>query len=82
MTRILIVPDSFKGTYTAVEVADAIASGVESAGHTAIRMPVADGGEGTLDALAEPLGLARIEVETVNPWRAPCRGLLGMSPDG
>jgi len=82
VTRILIAPDSFKGTYTAVEVADAIASGVESAGHTAIRMPVADGGEGTLDALAGPLGLARIEVEAVNPWRAPCRGLLGMSPDG
>lgn len=75
-------PRQLQGTYTAVEVADAIASGVESAGHTAIRMPVADGGEGTLDALAGPLGLARIEVEAVNPWRAPCRGLLGMSSDG
>ena len=82
MTRILIAPDSFKGTYTAVEAADAIASGAESAGHTAIRMPVADGGEGTLEVLAEPLGLDRIEVEAVNPWRTPCRGLLGMSPDG
>lgn len=80
--RVLVAPDSFKGTYTATQVADAIATGAESAGHTAIRMPVADGGEGTLAALTEPLRLERIRVDAVNPWRRPCRGLLGLSPDG
>ncbi len=80
--RILIAPDSFKGTYTAAEVADAIAAGAESAGHEAVRMPVADGGEGTLDVLTDPLGLERIDVDAVNPWRVPCPGFFGLSPDG
>lgn len=80
--RFLVAPDSFKGTYTATEVADAIATGVESAGRHAVRMPVADGGEGTVDALTAPLHLARIEVDAVNPWRQPCTGWYGLSPDG
>lgn len=80
--RILVAPDSFKGTFSAEEVAEAIAAGAESAGHTAIRMPVADGGEGTLAALEAPLGLERIRVDAVNPWRVPCPGLLGMAADG
>ncbi|UYP20127.1 glycerate kinase [Rhodococcus sp. Z13] len=80
--RVLVVPDSFKGTYTAAEVAEAVATGAEAAGHEAVRMPVADGGEGTLAALTGPLRLEHVEVEAVNPWRVPCRGVLGLSPDG
>lgn len=80
--RILIAPDSFKGTYRAAEVAEAVASGAESAGHEAVRLPVADGGEGTLDALTGPLRLDHVTVETVNPWRVPCPGVFGLAPDG
>lgn len=80
--RFLIAPDSFKGTFGAGEVADAIAAGVTAAGHDAIRMPVADGGEGTLDALTVPLHLERVDVDSVNPWRQPCRGWFGLAPDG
>jgi glycerate kinase len=62
---ILVAPDSFKGTFSAVEVSAAIASGLEAAGRPVDLCPVADGGEGTLDALggelvtvpvADPLG--------------------------
>jgi glycerate kinase len=49
--RVLIAPDSFKGTMSATDVADALAAGVHEAGGTADLCPVADGGEGTLDAL-------------------------------
>jgi glycerate kinase len=49
---ILIAPDSFKGTFSAREVADAVAAGVREAGGTPVPVPIADGGEGTLDALA------------------------------
>jgi glycerate kinase len=56
---VLVAPDSFKGTLTAVEVADAIGAGVRAAGHDADVCPVADGGEGTLDVLAPALDLAR-----------------------
>lgn len=49
--RIVIAPDKFKGTATAREIADAIAATVRHAGHEAITVPMADGGDGTLDAL-------------------------------
>ncbi|MGV9734461.1 glycerate kinase [Rhodococcus aetherivorans] len=80
--RVLIAPDSFKGTYRAAEVAEEVAAGAESAGLEAIRMPVADGGDGTLDVLTGPLGLELIEMESVNPWRAPCSGSFGLGEDG
>jgi len=54
--RVLVAPDSFKGTFTAVQVAGALAAGLEHAGATVDRCPVADGGEGTLEVLLGPLG--------------------------
>ena len=51
----LVAPDSFKGTFSAPEVAAAIARGLRSAGREAVELPVADGGEGTLDALLTTL---------------------------
>ncbi len=53
--RIVIAPDSFKESCSAHEVAAAIAAGVQQAIPTAdcIRIPIADGGEGTIDAILE-----------------------------
>jgi glycerate 2-kinase len=51
MTTILVAPDSFKGTFTSVQVAQYIAAGIREEGLTAIECPLADGGEGTLDVL-------------------------------
>ena len=48
---VLCCPDKFRGSLTAREAADALAAGVERAGRTAVRLPLADGGEGTLDVL-------------------------------
>jgi glycerate 2-kinase len=58
-TTILVAPDSFKGTFSSAAVAAAIGRGLEDAGHEVDLCPVADGGEGTLAALAPALGLAR-----------------------
>lgn len=69
--RILIAPDSFKGTFSAAEVARAIADGVRAAGARAKQMPVADGGEGTEEILGAALGASRIHAQTVGPWREP-----------
>jgi glycerate 2-kinase len=53
---VLVAPDSFKGTLTAAEVAEALARGLEGAGAGADRCPLADGGEGTGEALgAQPV---------------------------
>lgn len=49
--RVLIAPDKFKGTATAREVANALAAAVDAHGATAVIQVLADGGEGTLDAL-------------------------------
>jgi len=56
MTVVLVVaaPDKFRGTATAREVAGAIARAVTAAGHSCDEVPMADGGEGTLDALGGP----------------------------
>lgn len=56
--RILIAPDSFKGSLTSVEAAAAMAAGIRSAIPEAeiITMPLADGGEGTVDVLLSLLG--------------------------
>jgi glycerate 2-kinase len=53
---ILVAPDSFKGTFAAGEVAEAVGRGVRAAGVPVDLCPAADGGEGTLAALAGPLG--------------------------
>ena len=50
-TTILVAPDSFKGTFSAGEVAEAIGRGLQARGRPVDLCPVADGGEGTLDAL-------------------------------
>jgi len=52
----LVAPDSFKGTFTASEVAAAIARGLRAGGQEANELPVADGGEGTQAALLNALG--------------------------
>jgi glycerate 2-kinase len=50
-TAVLVAPDSFKGTFTAVEIASAAGRGLTAGGFAVDLCPVADGGEGTLAAL-------------------------------
>src|SRR5205809_920482 len=49
--RLLAAPDKFRGTLTAREAAAAIAAGAARTGWDAVELPLADGGEGTLDVL-------------------------------
>lgn len=49
--QLLAAPDKFRGTLTAREAAAAIAAGAARAGWAAIGLPLADGGDGTLDVL-------------------------------
>ena len=49
--RVLAAPDKFKGTLSARQAAAAIALGAKRAGWDAVELPLADGGEGTLDVL-------------------------------
>ena len=79
LTRgVLVSPDSFKGTFTAWQVADAIATGVEEAGAPATRMPIADGGEGTMAALLTALGGEERVVTVSDPLGHPTDARFGL----
>lgn len=69
--RVLVAPDAFKGTYAAAEVADAIAAGLEDGGARARRLPLGDGGEGTMVALARALGGELREAVVADPLGRP-----------
>ncbi len=71
--RILVAPDKFRGTLSGAEAAAALGAGLRRGGHEVIELPLADGGEGTLDVLGGanksstvtgPLGDS-----VVAPWR-------------
>ncbi len=66
--KIIICPDSFKGSLTAVEAAEAINEGIHSvcSGCNTIMRPLADGGEGTSATIASINEAASISVETFN----------------
>jgi glycerate kinase len=67
MPSIVVAPDSFKGTFSAVAVADAIGRGIERAGMRADLCPVADGGEGTVDVVLASLGGRLVKVPAHDP---------------
>jgi glycerate 2-kinase len=68
MSHVVIAPDKFKGTLTAAQVAVHVAAGLERAcpGLRYVLVPVADGGDGTVDA-AEAAGYRRVELEVRGP---------------
>ena len=78
--RIAIAPDSFKGTLTAAQAADAIAEGLARAlppGSAFERIPMADGGEGTVDAWLAATGAERVECVAEDPLGRPVRAAYG-----
>ena len=80
---VLVAPDSFKGTFSAPKVAGAIGRGLERAGLMPPDLcPVADGGEGTLDALLPQLGGELIAVEVLDPLGREIRAGFGLVEDG
>jgi glycerate kinase len=62
-----VAPDSFKGTFTAPEVAAAIGAGLARVGLEVDSCPVADGGEGTRDVLVSALGGRRVSTRVLDP---------------
>jgi glycerate kinase len=82
MRRFLVAPDSFKGTFTATEVAEAIAAGIEAGGGEADRCPVADGGEGTMAVLLAALGGELRSAPVSDPLRRPIEASFGLLTDG
>jgi glycerate kinase len=82
--KILITPDSFKGSARSPEVAAAMARGVRQTLPEAeiLELPVGDGGEGTIDALVAATGGSFSEHQVEGPLGAPVRARLGLLGDG
>ena len=78
----LVAPDAFKGTFSAQEVAAAVARGLRSAGREAVELPVADGGEGTIDALMSTLSGEERSVEVSDPLGRPIEAAYALIDDG
>lgn len=65
--HVLVAPDKFKGSLTAAEVAATVAAAL---GVPAVELPVADGGDGTVDA-AVAAGFDRVTVRVTGPTGEP-----------
>jgi glycerate kinase len=82
--RIVIAPDSFKGSLSSVEVARALAAGWRRArpGDELLLAPLADGGEGTLDAIEAAGGWVRRRSPAHDPLGRPIEAAWLQSADG
>lgn len=81
--KIVIAPDSYKESLSALEVASAIEAGFREIYPDAeyIKLPVADGGEGTVEAMVAATQGRVVEVEVTGPLGEPVQGFYGISGD-
>jgi len=83
MSRAVVCPDKFRGSLRADEVARAMAEGVRRAGFDEIvELPLADGGEGTLDTLLAARGGSRRTTRVTGPLGDPVDAEWGVLPGG
>lgn len=81
--KIVIAPDSYKESLSALDVACAIEDGFREIFPDAqyVKLPVADGGEGTVEAMVAATQGRVVNVEVTGPLGSPVRGFYGISGD-
>jgi glycerate kinase len=81
--KIVIAPDSFKESLSALQVAAAIEAGMRDIWPDAqyLKVPVADGGEGTVQAMIDATGGRRVEVRATGPLGEPLDAFYGLAGD-
>jgi glycerate kinase len=82
--KIVIAPDSYKESLTALEVATEIEAGFREVFPKAeyIKLPMADGGEGTVAAMVAATGGTLDEVNVTGPLGEPVKACYGLTGDG
>ncbi len=82
--RIIVAPDSFKGSVSALGVAEAMERGIHAVFPEAqvLKVPIADGGEGTVEALVAATGGKLMHSDVQGPLGASVRAHWGISGDG
>lgn len=83
MKKIVIAPDSYKGCLSALEAARAIEKGLRRIMPEAeyLLLPLADGGEGTLDALLRTPGARAVQIKTFDAFMRPAEARIAELPD-
>ena len=84
MTKYVVAPDSFKESMTAKEVCNAMERGIKQANPAAevIKVPMADGGEGTVDSLVDATNGQRVIVEVTGPLGNKISAYYGILGNG
>ena len=84
MTKYVVAPDSFKERMTAKEVCNAMEKGIKKADPAAevIKVPMADGGEGTVDSLVDATHGQRVIVEVTGPLGNKISAYYGILGNG
>lgn len=84
MRKYVVIPDSFKGCLSSGEICDIIAREICRRDPEArvCALPVADGGEGTVDAFLGALGGEKVAVPCRDPYGRPLTAHYGLFPDG
>jgi len=82
--KVVVAPDSFKECLSALQVAEAVARGLRRADAAAevVLVPMADGGEGTVDAVVDATGGRRLRTTVTGPLGDPVEATFGVSGDG
>mgnify|MGYP001307963438 CR=1 FL=1 len=84
MKKIVIAVDSFKGTMSSIEVCDIIEEGFKKIlpDISTVKVPIADGGEGTVDTFLTALGGEKVEVRVKDPLFREIDSFYGILPHG
>lgn len=84
MAKYVLIPDSFKGTLSSEEICRIASEEILRLEPEAeiCAIPVADGGEGTVDAFLAAVGGTRAEVPCTGPCGQEVMGFYGLLPDG
>lgn len=84
MQKFIVIPDSFKGTMSSGEICNIMQKSILRHYPQAevVCIPVADGGEGSVDAFLQALGGKKIYVTVQGPYGEPTEAFYGLLPDG
>ena len=84
MKKVVLAIDSFKGSLSSLEVAEAAEAGILSVfpACEVVKIPMADGGEGTMGALVHATSGKTVAVDTFDPLMRPMKAAYGILGDG
>jgi glycerate kinase len=84
MKKILLIPDSFKGTMSSGEICSIMESKILEHYPEAqiVSIPVADGGEGSVDSFLAAVGGQKITTTVKGPFFEDIQSFYGILPDG